>query len=235
MKHRSSIPLRRRAVLVAGLMTGAAVAGELLKPKPTITRREQMPDLDKIVPEAFEDWVLDRSIVPLEVPADVANTLNAIYDKILSRTYVNREGVRIMLSLAYGANQSRALQLHKPEVCYTAQGFRVSHLQQDALRLPGSELPVMRLIGQLGSRVEPITYWMRVGDDVVRGWFEQNRVRLAYGLHGNIPDGLLFRVSTISGDTSAAYQLQDAFVNALLRSIPKSNRSVLVGNIALNA
>ncbi|KQV86483.1 hypothetical protein ASC91_21850 [Pelomonas sp. Root1237] len=222
-------------MLAAGLMTGAAVAGELLQPKPTITRPDQMPDLDRIIPQAFEGWTLDRSIVPLEVAADVANTLNAIYDKILSRTYVNRAGERIMLSLAYGANQSRALQLHKPEVCYAAQGFRVSQLHPDVMHVGDSSLPVMRLIGQLGSRVEPITYWMRIGDDVVRGWFEQNRARLAYGLNGKIPDGLLFRVSMISGDTSAAYQLQDIFVNALLRGIPKQHRSVLLGSVAFNA
>lgn len=216
-------------------MASAAVAGELLKPKPAITRPDQMPDLEAIVPEAFGSWMLDRGVIPLEVPADVANTLNAIYDKTLSRTYVNREGQRVMLSLAYGANQSRALQLHKPEVCYTAQGFRVSQLRPGVMRLGDSELPVMRLIGQLGGRVEPITYWMRVGNDVVRGWLEQNRVRLSYGLQGQIPDGLLFRVSMISGDANAAYEIQDIFVRTLLGSISKSNRSVLVGNIPFNA
>jgi len=235
MNQRSNLNLRRRAVVVGGLMAGAAVAGELLKPKPAITRHDQMPDLEKIVPKAFGSWALDRGVIPLEVPADVANTLNAIYDKTLSRTYVNREGQRVMLSLAYGANQSRALQLHKPEVCYTAQGFRVSQLRPGVMRLGSSELPVMRLIGQLGSRVEPITYWMRVGNDVVRGWLEQNRVRLSYGLQGQIPDGLLFRVSMISGDANAAYEIQDLFVRALLGSISTSNRSVLVGNIPFNA
>lgn len=234
MNQRSNLPLRRRAVLVGGFMASAAVAGELLKPKPAITRPEQMPDLEKIVPQAFGPWMLDRSVIPLEVPADVANTLNAIYDKTLSRTYVNRDGQRVMLSLAYGANQSRALQLHKPEVCYTAQGFRVGQLRPGVLRLGGSDLPVMRLVGQLGGRVEPITYWMRVGNNVVRGWLEQNRVRLSYGLQGQIPDGLLFRVSMISGDTAASYEIQDLFVNTLLASMSQPNRSVLVGNIPLN-
>jgi EpsI family protein len=231
MNQRSDFYLRRRAVLVGGLMASAAVAGEVLKPKPAITRPDQMPDLDKIVPQAFGSWMLDRSVIPLEVPADVANTLNAIYDKTLSRTYVNRDGQRVMLSLAYGANQSRALQLHKPEVCYTAQGFRVSQLNPGVMHLGGTDLPVMRLVGQLGNRVEPITYWMRIGNDVVRGWLEQNRVRLAYGLRGQIPDGLLFRVSMISGDLTASYQVQDLFVSTLLGSMSKPNRSVLVGNI----
>ena len=31
-----------------------------------------------------------------------------------------------MLMIAYGESQSDRLQLHHPEVCYTAQGFRVT-------------------------------------------------------------------------------------------------------------
>jgi EpsI family protein len=37
--------------------------------------------------------------------------------------YVNASGYRIMLSLAYGSDQRGALQAHKPEVRYPAQGF----------------------------------------------------------------------------------------------------------------
>jgi EpsI family protein len=135
-----------------------------------------------------------------------------------------------MLSLAYGANQSRALQLHKPEVCYTAQGFRVHSLAKAEIVVDGAALSVMHLVGQQGARVEPITYWMRIGDDVARGWYEQNRTRLKYGLRGLIPDGLLFRVSSLSTDLPAEYAAQQAFVADLLRSVNPAQRRVLVGN-----
>ena len=117
-----------------------------------------------------------------------------------------------MLSIAYGGEQSRTLQVHRPEVCYVAQGFRVSDMRKDDLQLGGARhVPVMRLVGQLGQRREPITYWVRFGHDVVRGNLEQGVSRLRHGLKGEIPDGLLFRVSTLSDNYESAYRAQDRF------------------------
>lgn len=39
--------------------------------------------------------------------------LDKLYSQILTRTYVNAKGYRIMLSLAYGSDQRGALQAHK--------------------------------------------------------------------------------------------------------------------------
>ena len=49
-----------------------------------------------------------------------------IYNQEASRGFVDPEGHVVMLMVAYGESQSDRLQLHHPEVCYTAQGFRVS-------------------------------------------------------------------------------------------------------------
>ena len=102
-----------------------------------------------------------------------------------------------MLSLAYGGDQSHDTQIHKPEVCYPAQGFRLLSSKKDTVQLLGS-VPVMRIITELGPRHEPVTYWIRVGDKVVRGAIEQNLTPTSIAMGGHIPDGLLFRVSEIS-------------------------------------
>lgn len=211
------------------LLAMTSVLAAVYKPVPVVARAQDMPDLERIIPAKFGDWQIDKSIVPLAVSPDVAQTLDEIYDTTLSRTYVNSQGQRIMLSLAYGANQSRALQLHKPEVCYVAQGFRVVQLEKAQLQVGSTELPVMRMVAVQGSRNEPIIYWMRVGDDVARGWFEQNKVRLKYGLGGTIPDGLLFRISNISSDVLGSYELQQSFVQALLLAVDKGSQSMLIG------
>ena len=65
--------------------------------------------------------------------------------------------------------------------------------------------PVMRMDTVLGRRNEPVTYWIRVGDKVVRGAIEQNLARVRYGLQRKVPDGLLFRVSEINPDSARAY------------------------------
>lgn len=219
----------RKSIAIGLLLAVTSGLATVYKPKPLVASAAAMPDLERVVPVQFGDWQIDKSIVPLAVAPDVARTLDTIYDKTLSRTYVNRQGQRVMLSLAYGANQSRALQLHKPEVCYVAQGFRVTQLEKAQFEVGDARLPVMKMVAVQGGRIEPIVYWMRIGDDVARGWLEQNKVRLKYGLGGEIPDGLLFRVSNISSDVQGSYQLQQEFVSALLKAVAKDGRSVLIG------
>jgi EpsI family protein len=67
---------------------------------------------------------------------------------------------------------------------------------------------VRRLFTSKGSREEPLTYWFTVGDRAVQGW-NARLVELSYTLTGQIPDGLLFRVSSIDADQTRANQMQD--------------------------
>lgn len=225
--------LKRRSVVLGGLFAATSVGAMLATPKPQVTSESQMPDLERLVPASFGSWVLDRTIVPLTVSPEVAEMLSTIYNRTLSRTYVNQQGQRVMLAIAYGANQTRALQLHKPEVCYAAQGFRVGNIKQGQWRMGEMNVPTMHLIGAQGQRVEPVTYWMRIGDDIARGWLEQNKVRLKYGTRGQIPDGLLFRVSTISTAIEPAYEVQRQFSAELLAAMTPAVREVFVGAVAL--
>jgi len=226
-------PLTRRSLVLGGLMAATSMGAVLATPKPQVTSESQMPDLEALLPEAFGHWTVDRSIVPLAVSPEVAQMLTTIYDRTVARTYVNERRERIMLSVAYGANQSRALQLHKPEVCYSAQGFRITAIEKGQWQLPGAVIPTMHLVGVLGPRVEPVTYWMRIGDDIARGWLEQNKVRLKYGTRGLIPDGVLFRVSNISGQPQEAYELQRQFVEELVVAMNPKAREVFLGAVAL--
>ena len=225
--------MRRRSIVIGGLMAATSVAAILAAPKPQVTSESQMPDLERLVPERFGIWTRDLNIVPIEVSPEVAESLSAIYDRTLSRTFVDDNGRRVMLSVAYGANQTRALQLHKPEVCYAAQGFRVSDIRLGKWQFNGITIPTMHLVASQGTRIEPVTYWMRIGDDIARGWFEQNKVRLKYGTRGQIPDGVLFRVSSISSDTNAAFELQREFARDLLAAMTPQARATFVGAIAL--
>jgi hypothetical protein len=46
-----------------------------------------------------------------------------------------------------------------------------------------------------------------------------------------IPDGLLFRVSSIDRDSSAAFVLQDAFAAQMMEGIPAALRPRLIGRV----
>jgi len=86
-----------------------------------------------------------------------------------------------------------------------------------------------RLFGNLGPREEPITYWFTVGDRAVLGSTQKRLVELRYGLTGRIPDGLLFRVSSLDGDAIRAYEIQGQFANQLLQSVSPADRIRLSG------
>jgi hypothetical protein len=52
---------------------------------------------------------------------------------------------------------------------------------------------------------------------------------MRYGLHGVIPDGMLFRISSIDGDEQRAYQLHQAFAADLVAALTPEARARLAG------
>ena len=54
----------------------------------------------------------------------------------------------------------------------------------------------------MGERVEPVTYWLTVGSQVIQSNLDKRIALIRLGLTGQIPDGLLFRVSSIDGDSA---------------------------------
>lgn len=202
---------------------------------PTQKVADQGPklDLEAMLPQRFGAWAVDESIAPLQADPRTTELLNKLYSQTLSRTYINQQGQRIMLSIAYGGDQSESMSVHKPEVCYPAQGFKVVKEGDASLDTGAGVIPVRRLVAVQGRRMEPITYWMTIGERVAQvqsaGWkLEQ----IKYGLTGRIPDGLLFRVSSITGDELGAYALQADFVRALMLSLPERDRPRFIGQPA---
>ena len=217
--------------ILLALMISASAFAVALKPTHRLADDRGAIDLKKILPEQFGDWREERQSSAVIVDPETKELLDKIYSQTVSRTYVNSKGYRIMLSLAYGGDQSTDMQVHRPEVCYAAQGFAIGNKQKVEILADGSSIPAMRLDTSLGPRVEPVTYWLRVGEKLVRGNIELGFARLSYGLHGQIADGLLFRVSSIDRDSPGAFVQQDKFIDDLLKSMPAENRRAVVGGL----
>jgi exosortase B len=216
-------------IVAAALMITASLAAPLLEP---VRAEGPSLQLESMVPRAFGDWSIDPEIVPVPLTADVQAKLDRIYSQTVSRTYVNAAGEHMMLTVAYGGDQSDALKAHRQEVCYTAQGFTIHDLHADELAVMGGSIPVARMLAIRDERSEPVTYWFTMGDRVVRGRLERLAVQLREGFAGRIPDGMMVRVSSISTDPGAAYAAQQAFVAALLASMPRAERARLAGAAA---
>lgn len=219
------------AVAIGALMVTSAALAMALKPSERMA--EELPPiaLEQIVPRQFGDWHIDDSIVPVSVSADVQARLDEIYSQTLSRTYANAEGQRIMLSIAYGADQSGdGSQVHRPEFCYTAQGFQLLSSRVGQLVTEYGVLPVRRLLAVQGLRNEPITYWITIGNQATLPGVQRKLSQLRYGLTGVVPDGMLVRVSSINDNTESAYELQAEFVRDLLANMEPQARARTAGS-----
>lgn len=224
---------RFRISIVLGVaMAITAVATRALTPSVRLADTRARFDLAGAIPMQFAGWSVDSTLAPVAPNPDSQAALDRIYDQTVARTYVDASGQRVMLSIAYGGDQSKALQLHLPEVCYVAQGFQIVRKGEGVLASGFGTLPVKRLVARADARNEPITYWITVGDQATRAGFAQKLRMLAYGLSGKIPDGMLVRVSTIGPDAIAAYRVQDDFSAALLAALTPQARTRLLGTPA---
>ena len=222
-------PLRIRALVAFILMVVAFAGAQAWRPTQHLAATLPKVDLETMFPKAFGNWVIDERMPIQLVSPDLQSALNKIYNQTLSRVYVNNHGERIMLSVAYGGDQSDATQAHRPEGCYPGQGFEISSSSVAELTTPLQPLRVRRLVARLGARVEPITYWMVVGDRNTVTGTEQKLAQLSYSARGTIPDGMLVRVSSIDANVKHAYEVQTQFVDALVSGLQPGVRDRVIG------
>jgi EpsI family protein len=225
--------VRWRALLAAAVMVAGAALAHFGRPTVYLADRIGKPELETLFPKQFGPWRLDASM-PVILPApDVQAQLDVIYNQVLSRTYVNAVGQRIMLSVAYGGDQSDGTSAHRPEVCYPAQGFEITANEKAAQSAAGGTLVVRKLMSKLGGRNEPITYWVVVGSEVATTGIEQKLAQMRYGLRGIIADGMLVRVSSIDADMARGHAVQSGFIAEMAAAIPSQARARVFGQLAL--
>jgi len=203
----------RRASIAAVLMFATSLAVSLRSPSRKLVERLPALHLEEAAPGTIGDWSPDSRAVPLPQSPDVEEQVRAIYSQTVSRNYQHADGTRIMLLIAYGEDQADATtQLHQPELCYATQGFDVTRMGNDTLALSGARLPVVRLHARRRNRSEPITYWTTVADEALNTEASRRLARARFSLRGEIPDGMLVRVSSIETDSSQAFHAHDRFI-----------------------
>ena len=199
---------------------------------PTIKLSDSRPPLtlSEVVPEKFGEWQEDKAQVAAVVNPETQQAINKIYAQTLSRTYVNKDGKHIMLSIAYGNSQSDDLAVHFPEGCYGGQGFAVGPTTFHQMSTPAGDFSVAHMLASTTNRIEPVTYWIMVGERAVDTSWALKKARLAYALKRTIPDATLIRVSNITADIDDGYQLQQEFIRAMLVAMPPAYRTHFANN-----
>jgi len=223
---------RIQAVIAFILMACAVAGAQLWRPTAHLADSRAKVDLEQMFPAAFGEWKIDTSLPVQLVAPDMQQFLAKIYGQTLSRNYINSQGQRIMLSVAYGGDQGDATRAHRPEVCYPAQGFQIIANQTGVVDTASHPLRVRQLVARAGNRTEPISYWTTVGDRTALSGTEQKLAQLSYSVRGIIPDGMLVRVSNIGNDAVAGYALHASFITQMTLALPITVRDRIVGAAA---
>ena len=210
-------------------MLATAILTATFRPAPASPDRR--PNLERIVLREFGDWRIDSSVVPIPPSPDAQAGLNKVYDEIVSRTYMNGSGQRVMLVVAYAGQQTHSSEkLHRQEGCYRSQGFAVDGFAHDSIRIGQRQLPAIRMVATRGQRVEPVTYWFRTGRWVAHTHFGR-LIGFLQAVTGEIPDGMLVRVSNLSNDSNRSFALHDKFILELLDNMTPQDAIRLVGSL----
>lgn len=221
--------IHRRDILMAGACLVAAAGAYQLKPRDRMTLLTGSKIAD-VIPTAFGAWASqgDDALVRPETSGKLAELL---YSELVSRIYSNEEtGSLVMVLVAYGDTQSDLLQLHRPESCYPAVGFQLKMSQAAPVPLgPNGAIPGRRVIAERSGRRESIVYWTRLGEFLPDSASAQREARFLTAVKGYIPDGALFRFSTLRTEGDVFADL-DQFISGLVRAVAPAARKALIGS-----
>jgi EpsI family protein len=180
--------------------------------------------LEDVIPEKIGRWNYVSSSGLVVPPED--QMIRALYSQLVTRVYSDGNGPPIMLLVAQSATQTGILQIHRPEICYTAGGYQLSAIEPHVVALPRERLSTLSMSATSDSRTEQIVYWTRIGDHLPTSWREQRIAVAMDNLRRVIPDAIMVRVSTFGNDKARALASVDEFVVALMNSVSPQMRRV---------
>lgn len=207
------------------VLLATSVIAYLLTPTEILNPPLSQP-LAELTPRAFGDWKeLPTNNVQVDLVPRKDGQPNKFgpYDDSLLRTYQNSKGQVVMLALAYGRTQRQEVKIHRPELCYVAQGFLAKQLKETNFgnfnNLSSTSVIGKNMIAEGPDRTEAVSYWIRIGDEYSKNAWQTRLHILKLGLSGNVPDGILVRVSTFlnnEDNIKDAWVLNSVFMHELV-------------------
>jgi EpsI family protein len=207
--------------------------------------RQVSPDsvaLERMIPKRFGEWVEQGATVEqvsLQIDGQIdgesgSRANRPVYDQVLMRTYQRQsDGGIVMLALAYGRRQVQEFKIHRPELCYYSQGYDVRFVGRSRVLLgPRFGVDSNLLLARNRARYEPVTYWIRVGDQISLSAWETRWLIFKDGISGSVPDGILVRASSViqtEADSASAFELQKIFFADLYNSLSPAAKTAIAG------
>ncbi|MGB5076925.1 MAG: exosortase-associated protein EpsI, V-type [Sphingorhabdus sp.] len=216
----------RRHVVIGGILAGASGIAYARQPKVAMPVLKEKT-FNGLVPGSFGDWSLvSRDGVVLPPPDTLRDRL---YDNLVTRVYGSPNVPPVMLLLAYNNEQNGVLQVHRPEVCYPVGGFQLSETRQIELHVDKKTVPANIFTATSPTRTEQVIYFTRLGNSFPRSWMEQRISVMRSNLSGDIPDGMMMRISVLGIDQKRALPILAGFAQEFIKASPRHLQKLLVG------
>lgn len=227
-----NIPTRTSAWMFVGLLLSALLA---YWATPHLTEVNNPPILEDRVPRKFGDWKeLPSPYVQVALSTGTQTSTDQPYDQTVMRTYVNSAGQQVMLALAWGKRQRQEVKIHRPDLCYVAQGYQVSQLTPVNFsadpRLPVGVIG-KHMVAMSSHGGEAVSYWIRIGSLYSESATESRLHIFKQGVAGLVPDGILVRASQrIRADAEAEAILPtlDRFLSDLYEASPTEVQALMI-------
>lgn len=218
------------------VVTCAAASALAVLATPQLKEDVNRVDLEARVPRTIGEWQelpTPFVLVPLEVNSETS--INQPYDQTVMRTYKDAQGHQVSLALAWGKHQRQEVKIHRPELCYPAQGYSVEKLTSIQFPLNagnGEAITGKRMVTRdRAGRIEAVSYWIRLGASYSDSAWETRLHILREGLAGRVTDGMLVRVSTRTSpdaNLDEVFARQERFASQLVAASPADVRHMLV-------
>jgi EpsI family protein len=215
---------RRSLVVDAGLTAAAALA--YLRMPVAMEQAFKPARFSAAIPATVGGWTSRKSAEVVLPPQDDSNEL---YGNLETGVYEGLGLPAIMLLIAFSSIQQNDIQVHRPEVCYPASGYPILWSRSREIDFGSATIVARELVADRGGLRERIVYWVRVGSAFPTNWAEQRTTMARQNLQGSIPDGALFRVSSIEAPDSPSSAALLQFIEMFLSTVsPSFRQSVLL-------
>ena len=219
----------RRQFLFGGAMIATGGAAVALTPRagtPLLAKG----GLERSIPLRLGGWRFVSASGLVLPPPD--ETEVRTYDQVLTRVYTDESGgPTVMLLIAYGGGQTGLFEVHRPEACYPAQGYRLSGREKLAVPIGrGRAVTGTFWSAESDVRTEQLLYWTRIGSDFPETWAGEHVAVVRNNLARRLPDGVLVRMSMLSNDPAAAIPRLEGFARALVGAAGGIGRRVMLGD-----
>lgn len=222
-----------RTITIGVALVSAALLAYLATPR--LKEDTASVEIEANTPAVVGQWrQLPNASIQVGL-STASEDINQPYDQTVMKTFTDGDGHVIYLALAWGRHQRQEVKIHRPELCYPAQGLAVESIKSITFPLtaPGqtSLIPGKRLItSKGGGQVELVSYWIRIGSSYSSSAWQTRLHIMQEGLAGKVTDGILVRVSQrVARDQNfeAEFARQEQFIAELYKASPAQLQHIL--------